>query len=178
MVALLSGMYRNSQRMVQSGMANLFGISMSLGSVNKLRLEASNAVANCVYEAKQYVQQQACVGADETGFHQGNIDGCNPEERQAWLWVAVTPLVTFFEMALTRCTQAAQHLLDENFAGILNSDRYGAYNWVDTARRQLCWAHLRREFIKISERTGVSKELGTALVTAVLNWVKYNNSSE
>jgi len=130
MVALLSGMYRNSQRMVQSGMANLFGISMSLGSVNKLRLEASNAVANCVYEAKQYVQQQACVGADETGFHQGNIDGCNPEERQAWLWVAVTPLVTFFEMALTRCTQAAQHLLDENFAGILNSDRYGAYNWV------------------------------------------------
>lgn len=164
MVALLSGMYRNSQRMVQSGMANLFGISMSLGSVNKLRLEASNAVANCVYEAKQYVQQQACVGADETGFHQGNIDGCNPEERQAWLWVAVTPLVTFFEMALTRCTQAAQHLLDENFAGILNSDRYGAYNWVDTARRQLCWAHLRREFIKISERTGVSKELGTALV--------------
>jgi len=70
MVALLSGMYRNSQRMVQSGMADLFGISMSLGSVNKLRLEASKAVANCVYEAKRYVQQQACVGADETGFHQ------------------------------------------------------------------------------------------------------------
>jgi len=28
----------------------------------------------------------------------------------------------------------------------------------------LCWAHLKREFTKISERTGVSKELGTALV--------------
>ena len=28
----------------------------------------------------------------------------------------------------------------------------------------MCWAHLRREFIKISERTGVSAELGTALV--------------
>jgi hypothetical protein len=27
----------------------------------------------------------------------------------------------------------------------------------------LCWAHLRREFIKISERPGVSQELGTAL---------------
>ena len=80
------------------------------------------------------------------------------------LWVAVTPLVTFFEIALTRCTQEAKNLLGENFRGILNSDRHGAYNWVGLERRQLCWAHLRREFIKISERTGVSAELGTALV--------------
>ena len=80
------------------------------------------------------------------------------------LWVAVTPLVTFFEIALTRCTQEAKNLLGENFRGILNSDRHGAYNWVELERRQLCWAHLRREFIKISERTGVSAELGTALV--------------
>jgi transposase len=163
-VALLSGLYRNSQRMVQSALADLFGISMSLGTVNKLRLEASNAVASCVEEAKLYVQQQSVVGADETSFNQGNIDGCNPKQQQAWLWVAVTPLVTFFEIALTRCTQAAKNLLGENFAGILNSDRYASYNWVNLERRQLCWAHLKREFTKISERTGVSKELGTALV--------------
>ena len=163
-VALLSGLYRNSQRMVQSALAELFDISISLGTVNKLRLEASNAVANCVDEAKLYVQHSSVVGADETSFNQGNIDGCNPKQRQAWLWVAVTPLVTFFEISLTRCTQAAQNLLGENFAGILNSDRHGAYNWVGLERRQLCWAHLRREFIKISERPGVSKELGTALV--------------
>ncbi|HBE54271.1 MAG TPA: hypothetical protein DDW76_37360 [Cyanobacteria bacterium UBA11369] len=31
-------------------------------------------------------------------------------------------------------------------------------------RRQLCWAHLKREFIKISERPGVCQELGTRLV--------------
>ena len=164
MIALLSGVYRHSQRMVQSAMHDLFSISISLGSVNALRIEASNAVASCVDEAKQYVQQQPVVGADETSFDQGNIDGCNPEQRQAWLWVAVTPLVTFFEIALTRCTSAAQNLLGENFRGILTSDRHGAYNWVDLSRRQLCWAHLRREFIKISERPGVSQELGTALV--------------
>ena len=64
MVALLSGVYRNSQRMVQSALADLFGVSMSLGTVNTLRVEASNALANCVDEAKQYVQQQPVVGAD------------------------------------------------------------------------------------------------------------------
>ena len=164
LVALLSGVYRHSHRMVQSAMAEVFGISISLATVNKLRLEASNAVASCVDEAKEYIQNAQVVGADETSFNQGNIDGFNPEQRKAWLWVAVTPLVTFFEIALTRCTLKAKNLLGENFRGILNSDRHGAYNWVSLERRQLFWAHLRREFIKISERTGVSAELGTALV--------------
>ncbi len=163
-VAILSGLYRNSHRMVQSALADLFGISISLGTVNKLRHEASNAVADCVNEAKAYIQQQEIVAADETGFNQANIDGGNPQHRQAWLWVAVTPLVTFFEIALTRCTMAAKNLLGENFSGILTSDRHGAYNWVDIESRQLCWAHLKREFIKISERPGVCKELGTQLI--------------
>jgi len=65
-VALLSAVYRNSHRMVQSALAELFDISMSLGTVNKLRLEASNAIASCVDEAKQYIQQSDVVGADET----------------------------------------------------------------------------------------------------------------
>ncbi len=104
------------------------------------------------------------MGADETSFKQGKIDGCNPKKQQAWLLFAVTPLVTFFEIALTRCTVAAKNLLGESFAGVLISDRYSSYNWVDIERRQLCWAHLRRDFIKISERQGVAKELGTALV--------------
>ncbi|OWY63946.1 IS66 family transposase [cyanobacterium TDX16] len=163
LVALLSGVYRNSQRMVQSAMLEVFGISISLGSVNRLRLEASNALGCCVDEAKLYIQNANIVGADETSFNQGNIDGFNPEQRKAWLWVAVTPLVTFFEIALTRCTQGAKNLLGENFRGILNCDRHGAYNWVDLERRQLCWAHLRRELIKISSRPGISAELGTAL---------------
>jgi hypothetical protein len=88
MVALLSGVYRNSQRMVQSALADLFGISMSLGTVNTLRIEASDALANCVAQAKLYVQQQPVVGADETSFAQGNIDGCNPKQRQV---AAVSP---------------------------------------------------------------------------------------
>ncbi len=164
MVAVLSGLYRHSQRMVQSALADLFGISMSLGTVNKLRQEASDAVESAVCEAKIYVQNSRVVGADETSFVQGNVDGCNPQQSQGWLWVAVTPLVTFFQIALSRCSDAARALLGEGFSGILNSDRHGAYNWVGLGQRQLCWAHLRREFIKISERPGVSKELGTALV--------------
>jgi transposase len=162
--ALLSGMYRQSQRMVQSAMPDLFGVSMCLGSVNRLRQEASRAVAQSVEEAQQYVQQQPVVGADETSWIQENADGANERGSKAWLWVAVTPLVTYFQVLLSRSTEAAQTLLGATFGGILTSDRHGGYNWVDLERRQLCWAHLKREFIKISERSGVSAQLGEALV--------------
>ena len=150
--------------MVQSAMSEVFGIPMSLGTVNKLRLEASSALESVVESAKTYVQNSRVVGADETHFVQGNADGCNEKNTQAWLWVMVTPLVAFFEITLSRCTQTAKNLLGENFRGIFNSDRYVSYNWVGLEQRQLCWAHIKREFVKISERTGVSKQIGEALL--------------
>ena len=163
-VAVLSGAYRHTQRMVQSAMLEVFGIPMSLGTVNKLRLEASSALSSVVESAKTYLQNSEVVGADETRFVQGNADGCNEKKTQAWLWVMVTPLVAFFEITLSRCTQTAKNILGEGFSGILNSDRFASYNWVDLGQRQLCWAHLKREFVKISERTGVSEQIGKDLL--------------
>jgi hypothetical protein len=45
-----------------------------------------------VESAQNYIQAQPIVGADETGFKQGNSDGQNGKNQKAWLWVAVTPL--------------------------------------------------------------------------------------
>ncbi|MEH1836203.1 MAG: DUF6444 domain-containing protein [Nostoc sp.] len=89
LVAVLSGLYRHSTRMVQSAMQDIFGITMCLGTVNKLTNEASDAVAQAVLEAKTYVQNSNIVGADETSFNQGNVDGCNAKNRKA-CWSAYT----------------------------------------------------------------------------------------
>ncbi len=163
-VAHLSGMYRHSHRMVVSAMSDLFRVRISVGSVNRLRTEASDSVSIPVAQAQEYVQQQPIVGADETGFSQGNADGNNGLKKRAWLWVAVTPLVSFFCVMLSRSTEAAVELLGKNFRGILNCDRYSAYNWLDVWQRQLCWAHKKLEFTKISERSGVSGQLGKTLL--------------
>jgi transposase len=164
LVSLMSGVYRHSHRMIVSAMDDYFGVKMSLGTVNRLRKEASTALSSAVAEAKSYIQSSPMVNADETGFTQGNADGKNPLGKKAWLWVAVTPLISYFQVALSRSTAAAMDLLGENFPGILTSDRYGSYNWVDVKRRQLCWAHLKREFQKISERSGASRQVGRNLM--------------
>ncbi len=164
MVALLGGVYRTSERMTQAAMADLFGVELSLGTVNTLRQEVSLAVAEPVEAAHEVVKQAALVNADETGFRQGDADGANPQGKKAWLWVAVISLVTVFKVSLSRGQEAAQALLGAGFAGIVGSDRWSGYNWLPLSQRQLCWAHLKREFQKLSERGGESSSIGTVLL--------------
>jgi transposase len=163
-VALLGGIYRASQRLTQRAMAELYGIEMSVGTVNALRQEASEALAEPVEKAHDYVKQQEMVSADETGYKQGDADGANPHGKKAWLWVAVTALVTVFKVSLSRGQEAAQELLGAGFRGVVSSDRWSGYNWLLLSQRQLCWAHLKREFQKLAERGGESGSIGEALL--------------
>ena len=163
-VAWLSGEHHQSYRMVKSLLATLFGVELSRGSINRLRNQVSEAIAVPVEQAHQYVQAQAFVHSDETGFSQGNGDGLNPSRTKGWLWVLVTPLVKVFSVVLSRNRATAKALIGEAFQGILISDRYSAYNWLDVMQRQVCWAHLKRDLTAMAERTGVSKEIGESLL--------------
>jgi hypothetical protein len=60
----------------------------------------------------------------------------------------------------------AKELLGAAYAGVVGSDRWSGYNWVATAQRQVCWAHLIRDFTALVERGGASKALGTACLDA------------
>ncbi len=163
-VAWLSGEHRQSYRMVKSLLATLFGVDLSRSSINRLRNQVSEALAVPVEQAHQYVQIQTFVHSDETGFSQGNGDGLNPSRTKGWLWVLVTPKIKVFSVVLSRSQATAKALIGEAFKGILISDRYNAYNWLDVMHRQICWAHLKRDLTAMAERTGVSKEIGEALL--------------
>jgi transposase len=163
LVAVLAALYRQSATMTQEVLRTIFGVEISTGAIIELRAEASAAVEEAVAEAFDYVQEQPVVYADETGFKQGNADNNNPTKRKAWLWTAVTPLVTVFLVLLSRGQGAAKELLGD-FEGILVSDRWSGYNWVPVSLRQLCWAHLKREFQKIAERPGMAGRLGKRLL--------------
>lgn len=163
-VSLLSGPYRHSYRQVCALMEDVFNVRVSRGSVGRLREEMSEALSDPVAEAKDYVQLQPKLNSDETSFPQGNRDGGNPQRTKGWLWVLVTPLVSFFEVVLSRSQQTAKALIGESYRGIVISDRYSAYGWIDLKHRQVCWAHLKRDLTAMAERMGVSHEIGDALL--------------
>ena len=164
LIVVLGSFFRASYRMTQAFVFDLFGLEIALGTIRKMRHRLSEAVVGIVDEAKRHVQTSEVVHADETSYRQGNADGENPENRGGWLWVIATPLVAYFEIHLYRAAEVAKELLGKNFAGILSSDRYAGYAWVDFSRRQLCWAHLTRNFYKMADRHGVSGKIGRDLV--------------
>ena len=154
-VALCTGAYRLSKRTTQEVMADLFGLPMSLGTIPHLEQATVQAVATPVAEAQTYVRAQPSAHLDETGWREGHT--------RAWLWVAVTTWVTVFAVRLSRGAKVAQELLGERFCGILVTDRWSAYTWYLTRWRQVCWAHLLRDFEAMIERGGRSQELGEGL---------------
>jgi len=155
-VALCTGAYRLSKRTTQQVMDEVFGVPMSVGTISPLEQATTAAVAAPVEEARTYVHEQAVAHLDETSWRQGT--------KRAWLWVAVTSLVTVFVVRLSRGGQVARELLGEHFSGILVTDRYSAYNWYPVRWRQLCWAHLLRDFAAMRDRGGCSAEIGDALL--------------
>ncbi|PZU93359.1 MAG: IS66 family transposase [Leptolyngbya sp.] len=123
-----------------------------------------DALAHPVEEALAYVQQSGVLHSDETSFSQGNGDGANEDGKRAWIWVLVTPVVSVFTVWLSRSQAVAKTLISETYDGIVVSDRYSGYGWLPVRQRQVCWAHLKRDFTRIAERRGVSQSIGEGLL--------------
>lgn len=164
-VGLLSGVGRQSHTQVQGVLDEIFNVELSTGTINRLRSELSEALTQSVEEAGDYVRGQAQLNMDETGFRQGNSDGRNEKKTRGWLWVMVTPLVSYFSVFLSRSQAVAKELVSEDYGGVVSSDRCPSYNWLDLSQRQVCWAHLKRDFTQIAERSGVSHQLGEDLLS-------------
>jgi transposase len=155
-VALCTGSYRLSKRTTQQVLDELFGVPMSVGTISQSEKSTTEVIAEPVKEACDYVEEQSVAHLDETSWREGG--------KRAWLWVAVTSLVTVFLIRMSRGGQVARELLGESFSGILVTDRYSAYNWYPVRWRQLCWSHLLRDFEAIRGRGGASEEIGEALL--------------
>src|SRR6202012_2872351 len=128
---------RMSKREIEALVEDFFGVPIALGSISNLEQETSAALEAPVQEVAHAIHNEPVVHADETGWYEGS--------KRAWLWAAVTAHLALFLLPKTRGAKVAQELLGPAFGGILVSDRWKAYAWVDVARRQLCWAHLLRQ---------------------------------
>src|SRR5688572_17696903 len=155
-VALCTGPYRLSKRSAQQMMEAVFRVPMSVGTISQSEKTTTAVIAEPVEEARDYVEAQRVAHLDETSWREGG--------KRAWLWVAVTSLVSVFVIRLSRGGQVARELLGEGFSGILVTDRYSAYNWYPVRWRQLCWSHLLRDFEVIRGRGGTSEAIGEALL--------------
>lgn len=155
----LSGRLGASHRDVVEAMTVLYGLEVGTGSVAAMQRRISEALAAPVAQAQHFVEQQKAQYVDETSWR---------ESRQLkWLWVNATRDVTVFNVQDGRSSTAAKRMINESAQGIITTDRYWAYNWLPARRRQICWAHLARDFQAMAERAGTSAVTGQALLKQV-----------
>ena len=151
-LAFMTGACHVSRRNVQEITTDVLGVPIALGTVSNLEAEVSEALAAPYAEAAKEVQDARAKNVDETGFKK--------ENRRCWLWVAGTAAVAVFCVHARRSRDGLVALLGETVKGILTSDRFSVYSKLLNECRQICWAHLKRDFKKLVDRGGKGAEVG------------------
>lgn len=134
----------------------LHGLEVSVGSVAAIQRQVSGALAEPVRCAQHFAARQKSQHVDETGWRESG--------RRKWLWVNATRDVTAFHLLSGRSSKESRRVISSSTKSIITTDRYGVYNWLAATRRQICWAHLRRDFQAMVERGGESAKTGKKLL--------------
>jgi transposase len=152
-VATLAVRNRVSRRDTVELCEELFGARISTGSVDRILQRAGDALEQPYADLARRVRRSRAVNMDETGWRTAG-------NRRA-LWGAFTSRLAVYRIAPDRHERELRELL-ANHGGVVTSDRWWAYNHLPAGRRQICWAHLRRDFQAHAEGLAAEKEFGDA----------------
>lgn len=151
LMGYLAGVHSVSKRGIEEIVEQVFAAPIALGTIANLEQETSAALAPVHEEARRVVASAAVKNTDETGWKQAG--------KKRWLWVSATATVVYFVIHARRNLDALKRVAGEKLQGIVCSDRWCVYDdWP--GRRQLCWAHVKRNWEKQIERGGAAKRIG------------------
>ncbi|HEY7312884.1 MAG TPA: IS66 family transposase [Gemmataceae bacterium] len=173
-MAYLRGCHHVSLRGVEEIVETAFQLPLSLGQVSTLETQMSEALASAHAEALEAVRQAEVKHADETRWKQAG--------KLCWLWLAATQSVAAFVVHARRGWQGLHALLGDVVQGIVCSDRWSAYGRLAVGQRQVCWAHLRRDFQRMSARGSAAGrwlgEVGSATAHLLFHgWQAYRGGT-
>lgn len=151
-VVTLTARNRISRRDLSELVSELFGIEVSVGALDAICQRASQALQDPHERLTASVLCAPAVNVDETGWSTWG--------EQRTLWTATTPHAAVFRVAEDRHRDRLEELIGTDFAGIVCSDRWWAYQHLDPDCRQVCWEHLKRDFRHHSEGHGEQQTFG------------------
>ncbi len=150
-VATLSVRNRISRRDVVELCEQLFSSRISTGTVDAILTRTSVALSDPHADLLERLRSARAVNMDETGWRTAG-------QRRA-LWGVFDQRHAYLHVAADRHEDHAKQLLADTKA-IVTSDRWWAYTHLPLKRRQLCWAHLKRDFAAHAEGLAAEKAFG------------------
>ncbi len=150
-VATLSVRNRISRRDVVELCEQLLASRIASGTVDAILARTADALAEPCEDLLERLRASRAVHMDETGWRTAG-------QRRA-LWGMFDDRHAYLHVAADRHEDHAKELLAQTKA-IVTTDRWWAYTHLPLARRQICWAHLARDFAAHAEGMAAEKELG------------------
>lgn len=152
MVSMLTGVLQASRRCAEEFVRDALDVPIALGTVSNLEGEMTEALGESYKEAGQVVQESGAKNVDETGWKR--------KGKRCWLWTAATAMVAFFVIHDSRGKEGFLSLLGRKIQGIFTTDRWGVYGAIKSRFRQVCWAHLLRDFQRLVDMGGQAVSIG------------------
>jgi transposase len=153
LIGMLDTRYQLTQGKTRDLLAQVLGLDFSLGAISQAHGKVAQALYVPVHEATRLLAASPVVHMDETRYPREGTSG-------NWAWAMVAPAGAVFSVLPSRARYVIDDLLGHTPQGVVVSDRYAAYGHIDASRRQLCWAHLLRDFTRIADRAGEPGRLG------------------
>ena len=121
----------------------MFGLRVSRSTLARSLLRLGRKATPTYTNLIECVRGSPVVSPDETGWRIGGD--------KAWLWTAVTPDTTVYQIEPGRGYAEAVKLLGEDFEGVLCVDGWAPYRGFGHAQIQTCLAHLLRRSKELRE---------------------------
>jgi transposase len=176
LVGYLISARKMTRRDVRAALQDLFGVDISVGSVQKAWEETADAVEAPYTELEEALPSEPVLNGDETGSR------TNGDKR--WVWVLCSSWFVFYHIACSRGVEVLVQLLGEAFAGILCSDRCPTYLSYHRGLAQFCWAHLQRtlkgiaEYASTADAVHFARDMLSALGRLFALWYQFRGESE
>ncbi len=136
-------------------------------AINEMITRAAEAAEKEYEEIKNKIRNSAKIYIDETSF---SVLGKNQ-----WMWVFRTETDILFVIRPSRGNNVLEEILGKSYSGTIICDCWRAYNFLEFASIQRCWAHLLRKSKELLSVAGI--HLHEKLTELFEEIKKYNLSS-
>lgn len=130
---ILRGVLRKTVSFLETSHA----LTMAPASVNEIIRRVAEAAEKEYEEIKKKIKNSSIIYIDETSF---SVLGKNQ-----WVWVFRTETDILLVIRPSRGSNVLQEILGKNYSGNIICDCWRAYNFLEFANIQRCWAHLLRK---------------------------------
>lgn len=152
----LSGFYKNSKREVANIINDIFNLNISVGSVSNSEGRVASKCQEMYEKIEQEVSKSKILHIDETShYNKGKL---------GWCWMFTSNIGSFVKLTSSRGMKVLENSAFGRGNDLVVTDRYAAYNYFPSKKRQICWAHLARDFERLANSWNIDvKVLGCYL---------------